>query len=109
MEERIIETPTLRNDELILRRVNKNDIQNRIACGRIDEFTFMYGGEKDNKLYTEEDGNRWYQKQLDRKPGWVIEYQGKCIGEAFLHHIDIRDKRARFAIGIFVSVPIYCC
>jgi ribosomal-protein-alanine N-acetyltransferase len=102
-EENVFETPTLKDNDLILRRVTESDIKDRVACGRTDEITFMYGGEENNKPYTEENGRKWYQKQLDRNPGWVIEYHGKCVGEAFLHHIDLQDKRARFAIGFFDS------
>lgn len=97
-------SPTLKGHDVILRRIKKTDIEDRILCGRNDELTFMYGGEKkEEKPYTQADGEKWYAKQMARKPGWIIEHMGHCIGEVFLHQIDMNDKRARFAIGIFDS------
>ncbi|MDD3481197.1 MAG: GNAT family protein [Patescibacteria group bacterium] len=93
--------PILKAGKIVLRRPKKTDAEDRYKCGHCDEITLMYGGEKKDSKYTKADAERWYRKQLERKPGWVIEYGGECVGEVFLHHIDETDKRARIALGFF--------
>jgi RimJ/RimL family protein N-acetyltransferase len=60
----------------------------------------MYGGNlSDLRPMTEDAARRWVQRLLDQDYAWIIE-AGSLIGEIRLHGIDLRDKRARLAIGI---------
>lgn len=87
---------------IILRKVRKSDIRDRVACGRVDEFSFMYGAEANEDKFSLKDGIAWFDSHENRQGlSWVIEYHDKCIGDIFLHQINKEDRRARMAIGIF--------
>ena len=50
---------------------------------------------------TQQDVDQWYES-LKREPlNWVIELEGRCIGAARLHTVDLKNRRAKYAIGIF--------
>ncbi len=88
--------------DIILRKVRKSDIRDRVSCGRVDEFLFMYGDEQNKKQFSIKDGVDWFDGHASRQGfSWVIEHHGKCIGDIFLHQINNKDRRARMAIGIF--------
>jgi RimJ/RimL family protein N-acetyltransferase len=46
--------------------------------------------------------DRWYGDLAERY-SWVIEFEGRCVGMARLHHVDVAARNARFAIGLFRS------
>lgn len=94
--------PTLKGKRLVLRGPRDRDRQDRLACGRNAEFVRMVGGDDRNlKPMTPEQVDRWYERLMAEPLEWVIEFGGRCIGTARLHHVDEQNRRARYAIGIF--------
>ena len=50
---------------------------------------------------TPDEVDSWYES-LRRDPlQWVIEAEGRCIGTARLRHVDVGNRSATYAIGIF--------
>ena len=93
--------PRLHGKRVTLRRPIVSDIEDRLASGRHAEIIRMYGGDSRNlESYTREDATAWYQAFLTQPLAWVIEHEGKCVGNARLT-VTEADKRARYAIGIF--------
>ena len=86
----------------MLRRPRPSDTQDRLACGRDPELIRLYGGDyRAVAPLTPEDAQRWYEGQLAVPYGWVIEWEGRCIGTVRLHSVDAHDQRASLAIGLF--------
>lgn len=86
----------------MLRPPRVQDKQDRLACGRDPEYVRMVGGNYRNvRPLTAEQVERWYQLLLAEPMEWVIDLDGRCIGTARLHSLNERDRRARYAIGIF--------
>lgn len=88
---------------VILRDAKESDIDDRFKIGRNNEFEHMCGGEVlSEPIYPDRAvWENWYQSQKNKECAWIIEYEGKCIGGAELHHISKQDKSATYAIGIF--------
>ncbi len=62
----------------------------------------MFGGAAATPAaMTEADVEVWYRRFARDPLGWVIEAQGRCVGNTFLHSLDEHDRHATFAIGIF--------
>ena len=62
----------------------------------------MYGAEpadKDRPL-TREDVEGWFNGLAQKPLRWVVEYEGRCVGQARLT-MDDPNRRARYAVGIF--------
>jgi [ribosomal protein S5]-alanine N-acetyltransferase len=95
--------PRLQGERLLLRPLQGTDLQQRLALGRDPEFHRLAGGDPARAslpltlAYVE----RWYTRHVRERLFWVIEEQGRMIGTAWLHGIDARHRRARYAIGIF--------
>jgi RimJ/RimL family protein N-acetyltransferase len=45
--------------------------------------------------------DRWYAGVADEPYAWIIDSGGRCIGVARLHHVDLDESTAHYAIGIF--------
>ena len=43
--------------------------------------------------------DRWYDGLTSEPYSWVVEFSGRCIGVARLHHVDAGARSARYAIG----------
>jgi len=57
-----------------------------------------------SKPFTKSDAERWYQKLVGEPFGWVIEYEGCCIGLARIHDIDEHSRSASLALGLFSAI-----
>lgn len=94
--------PTLTGRQVLLRSPRPSDRQDRLAVGRNAEFVRMVGGDaRDLRPFTAKDADSWFHRLFAEPLTWVIEVDGRCIGEARLHHLDRENSRARYAIGIF--------
>lgn len=94
--------PTLKGDRLVLRPPREQDKLDRLSYGRNAEYVRMAGGDHRHlPPLTAEQVERWYQRLLAEPIEWVIDLDGRCIGTARLHSLNERDRRARYAIGIF--------
>lgn len=49
---------------------------------------------------TRDGATRWVQRLVDHSQAWVIETDGRLIGEIRLDNVDRHDRRASMAIGI---------
>src|SRR5215468_8407744 len=94
--------PTLDGARVKLRPPVERDKQDRLMAGRDPEFRRMVGGDPaDCPPLTMQEVEQWYQRLCHSPLHWVIEAEGCCIGVARLLAIDQRNRRARYAIGIF--------
>ncbi len=95
------QSPLLTGKKIILRKPVKQDIEDRLHCGSSRDNIRMYGGDTRNmQPFRREDAVAWYEKILSNRFEWMIEFEGKCIGQARLT-VNEQDKRARYAVGIF--------
>jgi RimJ/RimL family protein N-acetyltransferase len=93
--------PRLVGKRVILRRPVSRDIEDRLTCGRNREIVRMFGGDTRNlEPLTREEAVAWYKRIESNQLEWMIEYGGKCVGNARLT-VDNANRRARYAIGIF--------
>ena len=51
--------------------------------------------------FTREDAERWYESIVREPFGWVVEYDGRCVGVARLHGVDDVAGKAWLAVGLF--------
>jgi ribosomal-protein-alanine N-acetyltransferase len=92
----------LRGERLLLRPPREADKQDRFSYGRDPEFRKMVGGDhRVNPPITVVEVECWYQSVLAEPYTWVIDLNGKCIGQAALHSYNAQNRCARYAIGIF--------
>jgi RimJ/RimL family protein N-acetyltransferase len=93
--------PVLRTPHLILRRPIASDIADRHLLGRDPEIYRMLGADV-GKLatLTEDQAKAWVENIASHPAAWVIEYQGRAIGEILLDNFVEADQRAGLIIGI---------
>ena len=96
--------PRLAGERLFLRPLQEADEQQRLALGRDPEFHQLVGGDPARAPLplTQEDAARWYTRYAREPLFWVLELQGDMIGTAWLHSLDAQNRRARYAVGIFM-------
>ena len=96
------ERPVLSGERVLLRAPIEGDKQDRLSYGRNSEYRRMVGGDPQTiTTLAMEEVERWYRKVSAEEHCWIIDLQGRCIGTAQLHSVDERNRRARYAIGIF--------
>lgn len=94
--------PELAHKGLKLRAPLRGDIDTRRALGRPSDGLETFGihlGETTPLSQAEAEG--WYDALLAQPMGWVIEYQGAMIGDAYLHAHVPADRRASLAVELF--------
>jgi RimJ/RimL family protein N-acetyltransferase len=93
--------PVLRTERLNLRRPIASDIADRATLGRDPEIYRMLGADV-SKLatLTEDQAKAWVENIASHPAAWVIEYQGRAIGEVLLDNFVEADQRAGLIIGI---------
>jgi [ribosomal protein S5]-alanine N-acetyltransferase len=95
-------SPMLTGAHVILRAPREGDKADRLACPRSAEAVHMYGGDYRNlKPVTIEEVEEWYEWHSSDPLRWMIEAEGRCIGNARLTILDGDNRRARYAIGLF--------
>jgi [ribosomal protein S5]-alanine N-acetyltransferase len=97
--------PTIVGDQLTLRGPREPDQADYFTYGTNLEAARMYGVDAASvEPLTIEWVDRWYDALQREDPAriiWVLEHQGRCIGEARLDAVDRTHRRAHYAIGIF--------
>jgi RimJ/RimL family protein N-acetyltransferase len=94
--------PDLRGAQVVLRAPRPTDVDDRLAAGRDPEFRRMVGATRPVAgPLTRADAERWYAALRDEPQAWVIELEGRCIGEARLHHVDAAAGEGWVALGLF--------
>lgn len=98
----VVEPPMLTDGVLVLRPPLPSDRADRQAYGSHPGIARMYGIDLDApRGMSDEAADHWYQRVRDDPLAWVIAVQGRCVGVARLHSVVQRDRRARYAIGLF--------
>ena len=93
--------PELHGPRVLLRCVRESDAADRLANGRDAEAVRTYGGDwLTTQPFTAEDARAWLAFQRSKPLGWVMEVEGRCVGEIRLNDLNRADRRARLAIGI---------
>jgi RimJ/RimL family protein N-acetyltransferase len=94
--------PILTSAHLRLRPPQSTDIADRQRHGRNGEFRRMVGAqEQSDSPMSHSEAQQWYENLRNQPHTWMLEWQGRAIGHARLHQLDIANRRARYAIGIF--------
>ncbi|MBU6397709.1 MAG: GNAT family N-acetyltransferase [Rhodospirillales bacterium] len=85
-----------------LRKPRLGDAEARFALGNDPEIVRMFGVVPESlPAYTIEAARRW-GAELSAKPhAWIVEHQGRLLGEIRLDDLDSYDRRARLAIGLY--------
>lgn len=93
--------PLLRTRHLLLRRPIATDIADRHALGRDPEIYRMLGADpRALQPLTEEQAKAWVEGIASHPAAWVIEHQGRAIGEVLIDNFVEADQRASLIIGI---------
>ena len=93
--------PTLTGPAVTLRAPRPEDVAERLALGRSPEIVHMFGGDPASaRSLTTEDARLWVERLIDHPCAWVVEHEGRLLGEARLDSINMHDRRARLAIGL---------
>ncbi|MEG2004087.1 MAG: hypothetical protein RR057_05760 [Clostridia bacterium] len=100
---KMIDVPILKGNRVLLRKIQPKDIEDRFAIGRHNEFEHMCGGDTIEEIIfpPRQAWIDWYNSNKDEALSWIIEYKGKCIGNAKLHNVSMQDRCATYAIGIW--------
>ncbi len=95
--------PILRGVNVILRRPRAEDIAERVALGRDTEIVRMFGGDTSRSVQplTTAEASQWLGQLSAHPHAWVVENEGKFLGEARLDGLGAHDARARLAIGFY--------
>ncbi len=94
--------PILRGAAVTLRSPQPADVEARLGLGQSAEIMRMFGVDPDAvPPLTRQDAAAFIER-LDRHPwAWVIEHEGRFLGEVRLDHLDAHDRRASLAIGLY--------
>lgn len=93
--------PVLRTAHLILRQPIASDIADRYTMGRDAEIYRLLGADtRTLPALTEEQAKAWVETIASHPAAFVIEHQGRAIGETLLDNFVEADQRASLIIGI---------
>jgi RimJ/RimL family protein N-acetyltransferase len=95
--------PELGSARLRLRPPRDEDAAAHLALGRDADIARMYGAgraEATAPLH-EAEALAWLERLRTAPFTWIIEHDGRPIGEIRLHSLEAKDRTARIAIGIF--------
>lgn len=93
--------PSLTTARLVLRRPIASDVGDRLAYGRDPEIYRMLGADVSRLApLNREQAKSWVQNIHSHPAAWVIEFEGRAIGEVLIDNFVEADKRAGIIIGI---------
>ncbi len=86
-----------------LRQPCPEDVEARLALGRDPGIVRMFGGDTARPLppLTAEAVERWLDALRAHPHAWIVEHEGRLLGEARLDGLNEHDGRARLAIGLY--------
>lgn len=94
--------PQLEGERILLRPAREQDVTDRLALGRDREIVRMFGYElAEDDSYSRSEAQRFIVGLRQHPHAWVIEHEGRFLGEIRLDKIDRQDRRARLAVGLF--------
>jgi len=92
----------LKGPGLTLRPPHDGDAQGRLALGNSAEVMRMFGADPGAILpLTLAASKAWVDRLAAHPHAWVVEHDGRFLGEIRLNDLDRRDRRARLVIGFF--------
>ncbi|MFA1624570.1 GNAT family N-acetyltransferase [Rhizobium mongolense] len=92
----------LKGMKVQLRPASLDDAEARLALGTDVDIGEMFGiSRSDVRPMTRDGASQWAQKLAENPYAWIIEIEGRLIGEIRLHNLDVRDRRASMAIGLY--------
>jgi len=92
----------LEDEHVRLRPASPDDAEARFALGTDADIVRMFGVSfADAKPMTREAAERWAQGLAGNPHAWVIEVEGRLVGEIKLHSVNAQDQRASMAIAIY--------
>ena len=98
----MIDLPVLIGSSVTLRRPRSEDVLDRLALGQAPEIVRMFGADPAAvRPLTEVATREWIDRLGQHPHAWVIEHDGKFLGEIRLDAVDDNDRRARLAVGLY--------
>lgn len=95
-------TVTLRGQHVVLRSPRPDDVSSRLRLGQDPEIMRMFGADPTSLLpLTEAETERWIDGLIRHTHAWIVEHDGQLLGEIRLDGVDMHDRRARLAIGLY--------
>jgi RimJ/RimL family protein N-acetyltransferase len=92
----------LHGTTLLLRGPHARDVAERLALGHTAEIIHMFGGDPAAiGPMTLQDSQNFIDRLASHDHAWVIEHEGRFLGEIRLDALDMHDRRARLAIGLY--------
>jgi RimJ/RimL family protein N-acetyltransferase len=87
---------------VVLRPPQATDVAERLALGNDPGIMRMFGAESTGwPSLTQATAAHWVEKIASHQHAWVVEHQGRLLGEARLDAVNWNDIRARLAIGLY--------
>jgi RimJ/RimL family protein N-acetyltransferase len=94
--------PPLEGARVLLRAPRPTDLEERLALGRQPEIVRMFGGDLRRPAPLARETATVWLERLSRHPqAWIVEVDGRLLGEVRLDNVDRHDRRASLAIGLF--------
>ena len=92
----------LRSKNLVLKSPSQEDYEVLRKIRPCDEYYLMVGEDPQKSFFLDDENfSQSFSRLLKKENYWLVFKEAVVIGVAFLHSIDINDKRARYAVGIY--------
>jgi RimJ/RimL family protein N-acetyltransferase len=103
----MIAKPTLTGAAVKLRVPELRDVAERLALGQTPEIVRMFGFDPAALApLTRAVVEAWIEGLANHPHAWVIEHNGRFLGEIRLDALNARDRRAQLAIGLYDSCKL---
>lgn len=92
----------LQTENLVLKAPCKEDYDLYRRIRPCEEFYLMVGSDQSESVFeNDKKFDKSFSASLERENYWFVFLKSEIIGVAFLHSIDLIDKHARYAVGIY--------
>lgn len=96
------QAPILTGDGVVLRPPRKSDRDERLALGRSAEIVRAFGGDPSGlDPLTAGEVAAWLDGIALSPTAWVVEHDGRFLGDLRFHSLDAADRNARLTIGLY--------
>ena len=92
--------PTLTGPRVTLWPVQLGDVAARLALGRDEGIVRMFADPAGLLPFTEASAVRWVEGIAASPHAWIVEHEGRLLGDVRLHDLDESDQRALLAIAL---------
>lgn len=91
---------------VVLRPVVEADRAARQAYGWDAGIERCFGESRATGPMTDHEAQEWYAESVRMRDdpmclAWVVDVDGRLVGEAFLHSLRDKDRKARYAVSLF--------